>query len=111
MDVDGARYRPSLHPSLQVAGYVDYMRDFVAVLADRPAAITGVAYLHNATDQGVGELRDMPATQEARLFTGQRRGEFVEYLRSVPVVPALQAARGASRTRGTAAARAVPGGR
>jgi hypothetical protein len=82
VDVDGARYRPSLHPSLQVAGYVDYMRDFVAVLADRPAAIAGVAYLHNATDHGVGELRDMPATQEARLFTGQRRGEFVEYLRS-----------------------------
>jgi hypothetical protein len=58
VDVDGARYRPSLHPSLQVAGYVDYMRDFVAVLADRPAAIAGVAYLHNATDHGVGELRD-----------------------------------------------------
>ena len=59
-DLDGARYRPSLHPSLQVAGYADYMRDFVSVLAERPDAIAGVAYLHNATDHGVGELRDMP---------------------------------------------------
>jgi len=82
VDVDGARYRPSLHPSLQVAGYADYMRDFVSVLAEQPEAITGVAYLHNATDHGVGELRDMAAAQEARLFTGQRRGEFVEYLQT-----------------------------
>jgi uncharacterized protein len=82
VDVDGARYRPSLHPSLQVAGYAEYMRDFVSVLAEQPEAITGVAYLHNATDHGVGELRDMAAAQEARLFTGQRRGEFVDYLRT-----------------------------
>ena len=52
------------------------MRDFVSVLAQQPEAIVGVAYLHNATDHGVGELRDMPAAQEARMFTGQRRGEF-----------------------------------
>lgn len=82
VEVDGAPYRPSLHPSLQVAGYADYMRDFVSVLGERPDAIAGVAYLHNATDHGVGELRDMPAAQEARLFTGQRRGEFQEYLQT-----------------------------
>ncbi|WP_024286168.1 DUF2075 domain-containing protein [Cellulomonas sp. KRMCY2] len=82
VDVDGAPYRPVLHPSLQVAGYAQYMRDFVSVLAEQPDAITGVAYLHNATEHGVGELRDGPAVAEARMFTGQRRGDLQEYLRS-----------------------------
>lgn len=82
VEVDGARYRQSLHPSLQVAGYVDYLRDFTATLAEAPTQLTGVAYLHNATDHGVGDLRTMAAAQEARLFTGQRRAEFQDFLRS-----------------------------
>ena len=82
VEVDGAPYRPSLHPSTQVAGYVDYLRDFTASLAETPDAVTGLAYLHNATDYGVEDLRVMPAAQDARLVTGQRRGELHEFLQS-----------------------------
>lgn len=82
VDVDGAPYRPALHPSAQVAGYVDYLSDFTASLAEAPDAVTGVAYLHNATDYGVGDLRVMAAAQDARLVTGQWRGELQDFLRS-----------------------------
>ena len=83
VEVEGARYRPSLHPSLQVAGYVDYLQDFTASLADGHASVTGVAYLHNATDYGVEDLRVMPASSSARLVTGQRRGELHDLLRGL----------------------------
>ncbi|MEE6272679.1 ATP-binding protein, partial [Georgenia sp. MJ206] len=49
VDVAGAPYRPSLHPGLQVEGYVDYLRDFVPALGEHPDLVAGVAYLHNAT--------------------------------------------------------------
>lgn len=73
--------RPVLHPLDQVAGYVDYLRDFTTALADSPDAVSGAAYLHNATDLGVSDLLERTGTG-ARLFTGQRRGEFRDYLRS-----------------------------
>jgi len=74
--------RPVTHPVLQVRGYCDYLRDFTAALADQPAALAGVAYLHNATDAGVADLLRMAPDQYGRLFTGQRRGDFVAFLRS-----------------------------
>jgi uncharacterized protein len=82
LDVDGARYRPVLHPSLQVDGYVDYLRDFVAVLSAAPESIVGVAYLHNASEDGITDLRTPGLETASRLFTGQRRGDFHEFLRS-----------------------------
>ncbi|VTR76629.1 DUF2075 domain-containing protein [Cellulomonas hominis] len=82
LDVDGARYRPVLHPSLQVDGYVDYMRDFVSVLASSPEALVGAAYLHNASEDGIADLRAPGLGARSRLFTGQRRGDFHDFLRS-----------------------------
>jgi len=82
VDVDGARYSPVLHPSLQVAGYASYLTDFVTVLADQPDPLASVAYLHNATDRSIADLWTVPAAAEARMFTGQRRGEFHDFLRS-----------------------------
>ncbi|WP_407345311.1 DNA/RNA helicase domain-containing protein [Pengzhenrongella phosphoraccumulans] len=82
VDVDGARYSPVLHPALQVAGYASYLTDFVTVLADQPDPLASVAYLHNATDRSIADLWSGPAASEARMFTGQRRGEFHEFLRS-----------------------------
>ncbi|WP_233549863.1 DUF2075 domain-containing protein [Cellulomonas rhizosphaerae] len=82
LDVDGARYSPVLHPSLQVDGYVEYMRDFVSVLADAPESITGVAYLHNASESGIEDLRGSHVPSSSRLFTGQRRGDLHEFLTS-----------------------------
>lgn len=74
--------RPIVHPSIQVRGYCDYLADFVAVLQDAPNSLAGAAYLHNATELDVSQLRRLPADHRSRLFTGQGRGEFVEFLRS-----------------------------
>jgi uncharacterized protein len=73
--------RPVTHPILQVRGYCDYMLGFTAVLADE-ASLAGVAYLHNATDSGVDDLFRIPGDQLGSIFTGQRRGEFQDFLRS-----------------------------
>lgn len=82
VDVEGARYRPVLHPSAQVAGYAEYLQDFVRALDGKPDAVVGAAYLHNATEYGVADLRSMSAAQDARMFTGERRGELHDFLRS-----------------------------
>jgi hypothetical protein len=74
--------RPVLHPVDQVTGYGEYLQDFAAVLEEHPERISGVAYLHNATDFGVADLLDRPDAA-GRIFTGQRRGAFRDYLRSV----------------------------
>ncbi|WP_245642776.1 DUF2075 domain-containing protein [Piscicoccus intestinalis] len=74
--------RGVLHPGLQVSGYCTYLTDFAAALSDQPHELAGVAYLHNATDSGVADLFALGPTEHSRLFTGQRRGEFVDFLRS-----------------------------
>ncbi len=74
--------RPVTHPLDQVRAYCEYLQDFAAVLADNPGSVAGVAYLHNATDFDVAELLDRPQDSLGRVFTGQRRGEFREFLRS-----------------------------
>lgn len=77
--------RPVTHPSEQVRSYVDYLRDFTTVLAEQPHELAGVAYLHNATELGVADLLAMQqpsADAPIRMFTGQRRSDFVEFLRS-----------------------------
>ena len=71
------------HPVAQVRGYCDYLTDFATTLAEQPHELVGAAYLHNATDLAVADLFDMvPPSPEGRMFTGQRRAEFVEFLRS-----------------------------
>jgi hypothetical protein len=74
---------PRLHPGVQVGGYCEYLTDFLGIAADAPGLIRGVAYLHDATDDDVRDLFAQPVTEQSRLFTGQRRGQFIEYLRSV----------------------------
>ncbi len=80
ISIDAYGGRPVTHPLLQVRGYCDYMLGFTSVLADQPEALAGVAYLHNATDHGVDDLLRMPGDQHGRLFTGQRRGDFQDFL-------------------------------
>ena len=74
--------RPVSHPVVQVRDYCDYLVDMNAALDGDPGSVAGVAYLHNATDSAVAELFDLPQDRRGRMFTGQRRGEFVDYLRS-----------------------------
>lgn len=73
------------HPLEQVGGYCDYLADFTVVLAEQPHELAGVAYLHNATDLGVADLLAMRQPRQdrvQRMFTGQRRSDFVDFLRS-----------------------------
>jgi len=80
--INGYGRHPRLHPVEQVRGYCEYLRDFVPALQEVPDAVAGAAYLHNATEMGVAELRRVKESADGRLFTGQRRGEFLDFLRS-----------------------------
>ncbi|WP_061960526.1 DUF2075 domain-containing protein [Demequina flava] len=82
VDADGVAYNPVLHPSLQVGQYARYYRDFVKGLDDIPDALVGAAYLHNANDSGVADLWSVAPSADGRMFTGQRRGDFAEFLTS-----------------------------
>jgi uncharacterized protein len=57
--IDGYGHRPTLHPLEQVRRYCEYLVDFMPVLQDDDHAISGVAYLHNATEHGVAGLRNI----------------------------------------------------
>lgn len=70
-----------LHPVEQVRRYCTHITDFVTTLADDPERVAGVAYLHNATDLDIGDLWQLPESDHGRLFSGQRRGAFLDYLR------------------------------
>ena len=80
--VDGYGRNAKVHPGAQVSRYCEYLLDFTRALQDLRDPIAGVAYLHNATDAGVDDLAIRPQDPYSRLFTGQRRGAFVDYLRS-----------------------------
>ena len=82
VDVDGLSYNPVLHPAIQVGAYTRYYRDFLRVLDGKPDAMTGVAYLHNANDAGVADLWALAPTTEGRMFTGQRRAGFLDFLQT-----------------------------
>ncbi|MFJ1539925.1 DNA/RNA helicase domain-containing protein [Micromonospora chalcea] len=73
---------PRLHPGVQVEDYCEYLADFLGVLAHSRNPIVGAAYLHNAVDRDVDDLFVRRATEQSRIFTKQRRGRFLDYLRS-----------------------------
>lgn len=56
--------------------------DFLPGLQGDIDSVSGVVYLHNATDHSIAPLRGLAESDQARMFTGQRRGEFQEFLRS-----------------------------
>jgi len=62
--VEGMR-RAQLHPGIQVAGYCEYLSDFLGVLARRHSPVAGVAYLHNASDREVTDLFALPPPSTA----------------------------------------------
>ncbi|MBF4997804.1 DUF2075 domain-containing protein [Nocardia sp. BSTN01] len=71
-----------LHPIDQVRGYCRYLTRFVEALHDRPNAVRGVAYLHNATENSVSALRALRPDETGRMFTGEQREEFLTFLKS-----------------------------
>lgn len=78
--LDGVGER--LHPVDQVEKYCTHIADFIASLGGSTDQLAGVAYLHNATDTDISTLWSRPQSTTGRLFTAQRRGEFVDFLRS-----------------------------
>lgn len=87
--IDGYGRHPRLHPVEQVRGYCEYLVGFTSAWQGRSEAVCGAAYLHNATEHGVASLRLLAESGHARLFTGERRAEFIDFLRSrlAPGVP------------------------
>jgi uncharacterized protein len=80
--IDGYGRQPRLHPVEQVRGYCEYLLDFLPALQDDADSVAGVAYLHNATEHAVGPLRRLAESSHGRLFTGDRKGDFLDFLRS-----------------------------
>ena len=80
--IDGYGRHPRLHPVEQVRGYCEYLRDFVPALQADDDNVAGVAYLHNATEMGVSPLRRLAESRDGRLFTGERRADFMDFLRT-----------------------------
>jgi hypothetical protein len=80
--LDGLAHQPRLHPLEQVRGYCEYLVDFMPGLQNDGQVVSGVAYLHNATEHGIAALREAPETSQARMFTGERRADFLDFLRS-----------------------------
>ncbi|WP_308289350.1 DUF2075 domain-containing protein [Mumia sp. zg.B17] len=80
VQLDGAGER--LHPVEQVRRYCTYISDFVASVGGDVDHLSGAAYLHNATDLDVSDLWELREDEQGRLFTGQRRGEFLEFLQT-----------------------------
>lgn len=71
-----------LHPLAQVRGYCEYIEDFTAAFETTAMRLAGAAYLHNADDDSIRDLWSFRQTTRARMFTGQRRGEFLDYLKA-----------------------------
>ncbi|MEU4966774.1 DUF2075 domain-containing protein [Streptomyces smyrnaeus] len=76
------REAPVLNPIEQVRRYCQYLVNFNGALAEHVHRVSGVAYLHNATEFGVAGLRAIERDDQGQMFTGQQRGEFLKYLRS-----------------------------
>ncbi|MFH9174348.1 DNA/RNA helicase domain-containing protein [Streptomyces albogriseolus] len=73
---------PVLNPIEQVRRYCDYLVNFNGAVAEHGHRVSGVAFLHNATEFDVAALREIERDGRGLLFTGQRRGEFLDHLRS-----------------------------
>ncbi|TXL84245.1 DUF2075 domain-containing protein [Streptomyces sp. IB2014 016-6] len=73
---------PVLNPIEQVRRYCEYLVNFNGAVAGHPGRVSGVAFLHNATESGISGLRAVELDDSGQLFTGTRRGEFLESLRA-----------------------------
>ncbi|MFJ5219347.1 DNA/RNA helicase domain-containing protein [Streptomyces sp. NPDC088354] len=74
--------RPVLNPIEQVRRYCEYLVNFNGALADHPERVSGVAYLHNASEFGVNGLREIERDDRGLMFTAEGRGAFLDHLRS-----------------------------
>jgi len=70
------------HPQQQVAGYVDYLRDFNALVERGDVVIDGCAFLHNATSAQVAGIRSaaLPDVAQYPIFSADDLGRFRGFL-------------------------------
>ncbi|MDT7844736.1 DUF2075 domain-containing protein [Streptomyces justiciae] len=73
---------PVLNPIEQVRRYCEYLVNFNGAVAEHRQRVSGVAFLHNATEFGVSGLRELEVDGQGQLFTAERRGEFLDHLRA-----------------------------
>lgn len=71
---------PVLNPVEQVRRYCEYLENFNGSLAAHHGRVSGVAYLHNATEFGVAGLREAELEDKGLLFTEERRGALMSHL-------------------------------
>lgn len=74
---------PKLNPIEQVRGYCEYLVGFNAAVAEHPHRISGLAFLHNATEFGIQGLREVGQDGQGRLFSGERRSDLIDHLKSL----------------------------
>ncbi|WP_228470986.1 DUF2075 domain-containing protein [Streptomyces alkaliphilus] len=74
--------RSVLNPIEQVRDYCAYLKSFNGAVERMPDSLAGVAFLHNAGEAGVAGLRAVGENRLGRLYTGDRRGAFLDFLRS-----------------------------
>ncbi|MFI2208672.1 DNA/RNA helicase domain-containing protein [Streptomyces sp. NPDC020141] len=77
----GTSTRPMLNPIEQVRRYRDYLASANESLIEHPERIAGAAYLYNATEYGISGLREGNQSTHSRLFSGERRGDFISFLK------------------------------
>jgi hypothetical protein len=71
-----------LHPVEQVRSYCQYVLDHTPALANRPHAVAGVVYLHNARKAAVATLNRVPVSEHGRMFTMDDKADLVAHLRA-----------------------------
>ncbi|MCX4587023.1 DUF2075 domain-containing protein [Streptomyces sp. NBC_01481] len=69
-----------LHPVRQVQKYCQYLMESKAVLRGRPERVVGAVLMHNAHDEDVHELFELPASDHGRLYTMDRLEPFRKLL-------------------------------
>jgi len=78
--IDAYGNRPVLHPLEQVAGYAEYLVDYLPGLSTGDAKVVSCAYLHNATRMTVADLFDYRERPDSSLFTGDAKSDFHHFL-------------------------------
>lgn len=85
----GGRFRQEAHPSQQVRGYDDYLRNFLEVFEDEECRLKGFAYCYNYHRRGTQKPTELfqPKFQELlqayRTYAGDESAEVAEELRKL----------------------------
>lgn len=79
-----ASYRePVLHPAEQAHRYRQYLVDETPALADRPDAVHGIAYLHNARRSDISTLLRYEPAPHVRMYTLDDKAGLRDHLRAL----------------------------